>query len=130
MPPDGEPQRSARETNKNDSLETNDKAQTTKGKRKKIKGSIKLARNTRAEHGSSTGPDQRGESVKTGFTHPLVLFLPLLLFLDILFHFGTIQNVCIIQASYIETEGEGGKTLISVRITIKSPGNSGAVDPS
>lgn len=55
MPPDGEPQRSARETNKNDSFETNDKARTKKRK----KGSIKLARNTAADHGSSTGPDQK-----------------------------------------------------------------------
>lgn len=38
-PPDESPKRSARETNKNDNFETNDKASTTK----KIKSNIKLA---------------------------------------------------------------------------------------
>lgn len=37
VPPDGEPQRSARETNKNDSLEINDKAWTTNKKKIKLK---------------------------------------------------------------------------------------------
>lgn len=82
-PPDGEPQRSARETNKNDSLETNDKAWT----KKKKKGSIKLVRNTTADHGSSTGLDKKQEQVITVFTHtgdfspsPSLLFLDFLYF--------------------------------------------------
>lgn len=54
-PPDESPKRSARETNKNDSFETNDKASATRRKKKKIekkiqiKGDIELAGNASTE---------------------------------------------------------------------------------
>lgn len=57
-PPDESPKRSAREANKNDSFETNDKASATRKKKiekKKIKGDIKLAGNASTEQSSPTG---------------------------------------------------------------------------
>lgn len=61
-PPDESPKRSARETNKNDSFETNDKASTTK---KKKKGNIKLAGNASAEQSSPTGHNSSRKAVGT-----------------------------------------------------------------